>query len=171
MSGRDLTWFFDEVYRSSNVFDYGVGSLSSERRTLTGLADGAGRRLRARRVDRPGGVRDEVIVRRYGEAVFPVDRARDLRERQHAGLDLGQPRALVRARFLSSTRAVSAVVDPGEVLRLDVNRTNNSVSLQPEGPRAATKWALPWLVVDAGSAAHVRLRLLIRNVVRADRLS
>ena len=24
VSGEDMTWFFDQVYRSSNVFDYGV---------------------------------------------------------------------------------------------------------------------------------------------------
>ena len=31
VSGQDLTWFFDQVYRSSNVFDYGVQSLDSRR--------------------------------------------------------------------------------------------------------------------------------------------
>ena len=31
VSGQDLGWFFDQVYRSSNVFDYGVQDLKSER--------------------------------------------------------------------------------------------------------------------------------------------
>ena len=31
VSGQDLTWFFDQVYRSSNTFDYGVQELVSER--------------------------------------------------------------------------------------------------------------------------------------------
>ena len=31
VSGRDLTWFFDQVYRSSSVFDYGVDVFTSER--------------------------------------------------------------------------------------------------------------------------------------------
>ena len=30
VSGRDLTWFFDQVHRSSNVFDYGVERLEHE---------------------------------------------------------------------------------------------------------------------------------------------
>ena len=30
VSGRDMTWFFDQVYRSSNVFDYGVDAVRSE---------------------------------------------------------------------------------------------------------------------------------------------
>ena len=29
MTGQDLGWFFDQVYRSSNVFDYGVQDLTS----------------------------------------------------------------------------------------------------------------------------------------------
>ena len=52
-SGRDLTAFFDQVYRSSNVFDYGVQDLESVRE---------GDRFRT-----------TVVVRRYGEAMFPID--------------------------------------------------------------------------------------------------
>ena len=37
-------------------------------------------------------------------------------------------------------------VDPNRVLLLDVNWTNNSKSTQPQGPRAATKWSLKWMV-------------------------
>jgi len=44
------------------------------------------------------------------------------------------------------SRAVSAQVDPERILLLDVNYTNNSKTLAPEGPRAATKWALKWMV-------------------------
>ena len=51
--GRDLGWFFDQVYRSSNVFDYGVQELKSTR-------------------DQDQ-YRTSVIVRRYGEATFPID--------------------------------------------------------------------------------------------------
>ena len=47
-------WFFDEVYRSSNTFDYGVQEFQSER------------------VDEKT-FRTTVVVRRYGEATFPVD--------------------------------------------------------------------------------------------------
>src|SRR5262249_15319202 len=53
VSGRDLGGFFDQVYRSSNVFDYGVQALHS-----------------AREGD---GYRTSVVVRRFGEALFPVD--------------------------------------------------------------------------------------------------
>jgi hypothetical protein len=147
VSGRDLTWFFDEVYRGSNVFDYGVESLTSETATVTGLTADASRRFE-RDVPVAGRPAFEttVVVRRHGEAIFPVDVlvAFEDGSRRRERWD---GRARWRAfRFDTASRAVSAMVDPDEILRLDVNRTNNSVTLTPEGERAATKWALPWLV-------------------------
>ena len=37
VSGQDLTWFFDQVYRSSATFDYGIDSLRSEPATDRGF--------------------------------------------------------------------------------------------------------------------------------------
>jgi hypothetical protein len=45
-----------------------------------------------------------------------------------------------------AAQAVSAEVDPNHVLLLDVNLTNNSKSLAPNGGRAATKWSMKWMV-------------------------
>src|SRR6185436_18955088 len=53
-AARDMTPFFDEVYRGSNTFDYGVQQLVS-------AAAGTGR------------FRTTVVARRFGEATFPVD--------------------------------------------------------------------------------------------------
>jgi hypothetical protein len=41
---------------------------------------------------------------------------------------------------------VTAEVDPGETLLLDINRTNNSRTTQPQANAAATKWSLKWMV-------------------------
>jgi len=43
-------------------------------------------------------------------------------------------------------RAVSAQVDPDRVLLLDLNYTNNSMTLAPRTRAAARKWSLAWLV-------------------------
>jgi len=61
VTGRDLTPYFDQVYRGSNVFDYGVQDLRSAR-------DG-------------DQYRTSVVVRRFGEATFPVELAGDVQER------------------------------------------------------------------------------------------
>jgi hypothetical protein len=42
--------------------------------------------------------------------------------------------------------ALSAQVDPDRVLLLDVNITNNSMTLEPKAETAATKWSLTWMV-------------------------
>ena len=44
------------------------------------------------------------------------------------------------------SRVLSAHVDPNRVLLLDVDTTNNSKTLEPQGPRAATKWSLKWMI-------------------------
>jgi Peptidase family M1 domain len=126
VAGRDLDGFFDQVYRSSNVFDYGVQQLQSKRdgdRYLT-----------------------NVVVRRHGEAIFPVTvdvvfRNGEKVSEQWDGAD--------RWKLYSYDRpaeALSAQVDAARVLLLDVNYTNNSITLEPRGGAAATKWSLAWMV-------------------------
>ena len=127
VAGSDLTWFFDQAHRSSNVFDYGVQDLKSAR-------DG----------DR---FRTTVVVRRYGEAMFPGGRARHVRERRTGDRTLGR-RASAGSCTPTSGRspALPAQVDPNRVLLLDVSPTNNSRTLRPQGRRAATKWSAKWMV-------------------------
>jgi hypothetical protein len=144
VSGRDLTWFFDEVYRGSHTFDYAVHSLTSEQPVAAGYGDGPA--LSPARAPANPAWETEVVVRREGGGVFPVDVVvtfEDGSRRRERWDGRERWRAF---RFATSVRATAAAIDPEEVLRLDVNRTNNGLSLQPDGERAATKWALPWLV-------------------------
>ena len=126
VSGEDLGWYFDQVYRSSNVFDYGVDDLTSVR-------DG-------------DQFRTTVVVRRYGEALFPVDvlvtfaSGEQMTERWD-----GRDRWKLYA-YDRPSPAVSAQVDPNRVLLLDVNYTNNSRTLEPAGRAAAAKWSMTWMV-------------------------
>jgi len=126
VSGRDLTAFFDQVYRSSNAFDYGVQDLKSVREG--------------------DAFRTTVVVRRYGEATFPVDVATAFRNGERVvehwdGVDRWKLYVYDRA-----AQALSAQVDPDRVLLLDVNYTNNSKTLEPRGGAAATKGAMGWVV-------------------------
>jgi hypothetical protein len=126
VSGQDLGWYFDQVYRSSNVFDYGVQALQSAR---------DGDQYRA-----------TVVVRRYGEATFPVDvlvifaSGERVTERWD-GKDRWKAYTYERP-----TPVVSAQVDPNRVLLLDVDYTNNSRTLEPKGGTAAAKWSMTWMV-------------------------
>jgi hypothetical protein len=146
IAGEDLGWFFDEVHRSSNVFDYAVEKIESAPADARGFFDAGGRP--AYRDSRGAGGRfaTTVVVRRRGEAVFPVDvlvafENGQQERRTWDGLD-----RWTTFRFEGSSRAVSAQVDPDRVLLLDVDYTNNSVTLRPRAAEAATKWASKWMV-------------------------
>ena len=125
-TGQDLGWFFDQVYRGSNVFDYGVQDLKSAR-------DGDQHHT-------------TVVVRRFGEAIFPVDVlvtfANGERVTEHWD---GKDRWKLYA-YDRPARALTAQVDPNRVLLLDVDYTNNSQTLEPQSAAAATKWSLTWMV-------------------------
>ena len=126
VSGQDLGWYFDQVYRSSNVFDYGVQELHSER---------DGDQYHA-----------SVVVQRHGEATFPVDvlvtfAGGDSVTEHWDGKDRWKLYTYDR-----SAPVVSAQVDPNRVLLLDVDYTNNSRTLEPKGATAATKWSMAWMV-------------------------
>jgi hypothetical protein len=122
----DLGWYFDQVYRSSDVFDYGVQDLKSTN---------------------DGGIfRTSVVVRRYGEAIFPVDvRVTFANGEQVDEAWSGRERWKLYS-YERHSRAVSAEIDPGRVLLLDINYTNNSKTLAPRGGEAATKWSVKWMV-------------------------
>ncbi len=146
VSGRDLTWFFDQVYRSSNVFDYGVDTLQSEDETVSGYVDDAGASATPRTEIRQAQYRTRLAVRRYGEGIFPVDVriVFENKEEMRWHWD-GQDRWKL-FEVEKPARAAFAQVDPEHVLLLDVNYTNNSMTLSPQSRRAARKWSLAWLI-------------------------
>ena len=127
VSGEDHSRFLDEVYRSSNTFDYGVQEFRSER-----LDDQR--------------YRTSVVVRRFGEATSPVDVVTTFEdgERIKETWD-GQERRVVYV-YERPSRAATVHVDPDRVLLLDVAETNNSRTLTPRGGDASLKWSLKWMV-------------------------
>jgi hypothetical protein len=146
VSGQDLTWFFNQVYRGSGAFDYGLADLTSEPLATTGFTGGGAQRKFVRDETVKGVYRTTVRVRRYGDGLFPVDvrvqfaNGESVRERWD-----GRDRWKVFV-YERPSRAVAAQVDPGRVLLLDVNYTNNTFTLDPAAKPAATKWSLAWLV-------------------------
>ena len=146
VSGRDMTWFFDQVYRSSNVFDYGVQAVRSEAIPGPGFVDRKGKPTFEDGTGQGDRLRSTVVVRRYGEAIFPVDVlvsfANGEQVREHwDGRDRWTSFVYDRGVGVDTV-----VVDPDRVLLLDVNRTNNSYRAHPAAGAAAQKWMLKWMV-------------------------
>jgi len=144
-AGTDLTWYFTEVYRSSDVFDYAIGDLTTSNAGPRGL------------VDEPGGVtfspgastgtyHTEVVVQRRGEAVFPVDVLVRFADGSSAREHWNGRDRWTLFTYDRPSPAVSAEVDPDRVLLLDVDATNNSRTLAPVTAKAARHWAARWLV-------------------------
>ena len=148
VTGRDFTWFFDEVYRSSHAFDYGIELLRSEPAADRGFfGDGTARTFQSGE-SAPGAsrYRTVVVARRYGDGVMPVDVRVVFENNQETRWRWdGRDRWKV-FEVEHPVRARHAEVDPDRVLLLDLNATNNSFTLQPKARQAARKWSLAWLI-------------------------
>jgi hypothetical protein len=146
-AGEDLGWFFEEVYGSSNVFDYAAERLESVpvgQRGFVEATPGAPPEFQA--TTDQSRFRTTVVVRRIGEARFPIDvlvtfeNGDQVREQWD-----GQARW--QSYFYERpSRAVSVQVDPSRILLLDVDYTNNSITLRPNAAAAADRWTLRWVV-------------------------
>jgi hypothetical protein len=146
VSGRDLTSFFDEVYRSSNVFDYGIQDLVSQPATTRGFIEAGGRLQYSNAARDDKLFRTSVVVRRYGEAIFPVDVLVVFSDGENVREHWDGRERWRMYTYDRPSRAAYAQVDPERVLLLDVNYTNNSRSLTPLARTAARKWAYKWMV-------------------------
>ncbi|MEO7133754.1 MAG: M1 family metallopeptidase [Vicinamibacterales bacterium] len=72
VTGKDHTWFIEQVYRSSNTFDYSVDQLRSEPIAARGVMESAdGLKFQETKVE--GQFRTTVVVRRLEAGQFPVD--------------------------------------------------------------------------------------------------
>jgi len=125
-AGQDLGWFFDQVYRSSNTFDYAVQDLSSVRSGNS--------------------YRTTVVAQRLGEATFPVDVVTTFGNGERATERWDGVARRATWVYEKGSPAVTVQVDPKRVLLLDVNYTNNSRTVAPRGEEAGLKWALKWMV-------------------------
>jgi hypothetical protein len=145
-SRRDLGWFFDQVYRGSNTFDYGIDSLTSVPASARGyfLTDDDARF--EPETDSQGRYRTTVVVRRHGEATFPVDVLTTFEDGSELREQWDGAARWKQFTYEGMARAVSAQVDPDRVLLLDVNYTNNGRTLRPRGAEAAAKWSLSWML-------------------------
>lgn len=140
VAGRDLSWFFDQVYRSTRIFDYGVQALASS------PVDVAAANANEAASPPAGPYRTVVVVRRFGEGVFPVEVVTTFDDGYSATEQWTGAEPWTAYEYVRAARAASVTVDPRHVLLLDVNRTNNTMTMAPRAREAATAWSLRWLV-------------------------
>ena len=147
----DLTWFFDQVHRSAVTFDVELQRATSEPVEPAGFVERDGAMIAVGASDAesdgaPDAYRSEVVVRRNGQGVFPVD-----------VLMVFEDGSEVRKRWNGDerwrlfvhegpSRLVRAEVDPERVLRLDLHPSNNGRVLDETSRLASVKWASKWMI-------------------------
>ncbi len=160
IADQDLTWYFDQVHRRSLVFDYAVDSVKSFAAAPQGMVEDGGGLVYSDGKHDPEGdgergsdgsahnntqYRTEVVVRRHGGGLFPVDVLRVFEDGAHARVRwAGEARWKLFTDRRPSKLAYAAV-DPERVLLLDLEYTNNSKLREPD-QLAAGKWASKWMV-------------------------
>jgi hypothetical protein len=156
VSGQDLTWFFDQVIRGTGTIDYDIGGASTRpvpepsgvfdtaqgRKTVT-QAD-ARKKDAALAKDKKQRWESTVIVRRRGEAYFPVQIAfkfdgKPVERQTWDGRDPVKKFTFVRAEKLEWVD-----VDPDRTIALDTNWLNNGRRIEPD-TRVSTTWTARWL--------------------------
>ncbi|MCJ7612277.1 MAG: M1 family metallopeptidase [Candidatus Aminicenantes bacterium] len=143
-AGRDMSGLLDQFIYGAGVCDYAVGRIDNRHpQPLRGWLDGK----LLENTPLPGSAQafeSEVVVQRLGDIRIPVDvlvkfeGGRTLRETWD-GQYLWK-----RFRYRGRAPIIQAVVDPDFKLVADINRTNNSLSREPNG-LAPWKWTVHWL--------------------------
>lgn len=154
IGGEDMSWYFDQMWDDAVLFDYAVESVQSER-----IAEAQGYvqidgTLQFQQPAMANGAADadstmfssQVIVRRWGEGVFPVE-VRITFADSSVVTEAWDGRARwQRYTYQRPAKIAIVEVDPERKLVLDVNRSNNSWTRTPAGRIAAAKWTSKWLI-------------------------
>jgi Peptidase family M1 domain len=124
VSGEDLSWYFSQAVSGTNVLDYEVRAIRSDRAdwyVANPPPPSKGNTL----------YRTTVLVHRNGDFIFPVetevrfDDGETVREKWD-----GRDR-WVRYQYLKKAKIVSAETDPAHTVLLDTNFFNNSKTAEP----------------------------------------
>lgn len=150
--GLDLKPFIEALFRGTGTIDFAVASLRSrESKGPRGLvpAARAGENPADRLEEPPSGggakrFESEVIVKRLGEISLPVE----IRVRFEDGTEVRESwdarETWKRFTYERGARVRSAEIDPGGIYAIDLDRTNNSLTLERNG-RAIAPLFLHWL--------------------------
>jgi len=146
VSGRDLGWFFDQFLKTAGSLDYAVSSIRSrEEEEPSGFYGGEllapKPKKSGRDKDQEKVYRNEVVVQRKGEFVFPqeilvtFENGEEIRE-EWDGRDKWK-----KFVYRRPVKLKSACLDPENKILLDVNFFNNSKVIKPD-PASPLKYAL-----------------------------
>jgi hypothetical protein len=156
VAGRDLSWYFNQVVRDTDVLDYDLGEVSSEQVPVHfGVFEQNGKTVTVSRKDaqkeaekadketkRPFETR--VVVRRRGEVVFPVDVELKFEGRPAERVSWDGRDRTITYKFIRPEKLEWVNVDPDRKVVLDVDWLNNGRRMNAD-QRVSTHWSAKYL--------------------------
>lgn len=151
VSGQDMSWFFEQTYYSSSLFDYAVEKVLCEKPgPVKGRVDldetPAAPPSDTARAQEGEQYLATIYVRRWGEATFPQDVQITFEDGEQITERWDGRSRWTSFEYRRPARVSRVEVDPQGVLVLDVNRSNNSWLRHAPAQKAAYKWASKWLI-------------------------
>lgn len=149
VSGRDYSWFFDQFFGGTDHLDYGVESVAcadispDEDAGIFDDGKGGHRFQKGEKKGKDALQRCEVILKRYGGAMVPVEAKVTFDDGAIEMLSWPGRERWRRWVFTRSTGVRQVELDPAGALLLDNDRANNSHTLKPDG-RVSSR-LLGWL--------------------------
>jgi hypothetical protein len=131
VSGQDLTPFFKQTIEGADILDYEVSSVAAVQLESGGTNGSAA-------------FESSVLVRRLGGVTVPVEIAVKFEGEGPERVTWDGQDEWKKLTFRRPSKIEWARVDPGHLLRLDVNWVNNAKRLSADH-RVATKWSARWL--------------------------
>ncbi|MFQ5817709.1 MAG: M1 family metallopeptidase [Terriglobia bacterium] len=147
VSGQDLTYFFDQVYRKAAVFDFSVDLVSSQEVKTEGFTDKEGELIyRKGESAEPKLYETRVVVRRRQDGILPVEVLLKFENGEEVRA-VWDAKALWKLyTVVKPAKLEYAAVDPERKILLDINYTNNSRRLKARAEVPASKWASKWMI-------------------------
>ncbi len=147
VSGKDLSYFFDQVHRKAAVFDFSVDSVSSKEVKTEGFIERQGQiTYQKSETVEPKLYETRVVVRRLQDGILPVEVLLKF-ENGEEFRDAWDGQSLWKFyTVVKPAKLAYAVVDPDRKLLLDINYTNNSKLLKSKAGMPASKWASKWMI-------------------------
>ena len=152
ISGRDMTWFFDQFVFGTNWLNYKVGSVTSDpirvklgsyleggqRTTVTGKDAARMEKERRKKGEKPT-YRIFVKLERDGETVFPVEMKMTLEDGQIVREQWDGRERWIKYEYTKTSAAKSVEIDPERKILLDGSFADNSYIARPS-PLPFVKW-------------------------------
>jgi len=123
--GRRISWFFEQVFKGTEVVDNSVKSIKNQK-------------------FKDNKYLVEIVFARKGAVQIPTDLKITLENGYVINDSWDCKERWIMKTYICDYPAVSAVIDPGNKITLDVNSSNNSYTLD-SNYKPVLKWAGQWL--------------------------